>query len=781
MKLLLVAVNAKYIHTNPAVYSLQAYASAYKHEYKEAVEVVEYTINHKQEDILAQIYKEQPDVVGFSCYIWNFNVITSVIVELHKLMPNLPIWLGGPEVSFHGEKLMGEYPMVTGIMIGEGEETFAQLTGHYVEGKKPLSEIDGILYRLEDGNIGRTKDRDITDLSSIPFLYDSLEPFENRILYYESSRGCPFRCSYCLSSIEKTLRLRKLDLVKKELQFFLDHKVSQVKFIDRTFNCNHDHAMEIWSYILEHDNGVTNFHFEIATELMKEDEIELLGKMRPGLVQLEIGVQTTNEHTIEAIRRKMSVEKVGKVVAKIQEGNNIHLHLDLIAGLPFEGIESFAKSFNDVYGMKPEQLQLGFLKVLKGSYMEESAEEYGLVYLSKPPYEVLRTNWLSYEEILHLKRIEEMVELYYNSNQFRKTISYLEQEFETPFALYKALAEFYEQQGYFINQPSRMYRYHALLQFADSVSLTHHELYVEALTYDLYARENLKSRPAFSRELEPYKKEMREFYKQEEIQRKYLPSYKQYQGKQLAKMTHIEVFKTMTEGLAYVLFDYENRDPLTYEAKIMNITEEIGGVHRILDLLDSNYGTEYKCYLNYSTPEELLVATMLSAQCTDARVNIVTEKLFKKYTCVEDFANANLKELEQDIFQTGFYHNKAKNIIACNKELRDSYDCKVPRELEQLTALAGVGRKTANVVRGNIFNEPSVVVDTHVKRISKKLGITEEEDPVKIEFDLMNKLPKDHWILYNTQLIRLGREICVARSPKCQECFLKEVCPSYDK
>ncbi|MBQ9123402.1 MAG: B12-binding domain-containing radical SAM protein, partial [Lachnospiraceae bacterium] len=423
MKFLLTAVNAKYIHSNPAVYSLRGYVGE---ELSQNVEIAEYTINQNISDILGDIYKKKPDVIGFSCYIWNWTIIQQLVVEIHKLLPNMPIWLGGPEVSFEGKELMERYPMVTGIMVGEGEETFRQLLVYYVnqeemEGKGFLSD------HLEVGGLnqisglmlptGATSARALTDLSKVPFLYQDLQPFENRIVYYESSRGCPFRCSYCLSSIDKTVRLRDVEMVKKELQFFLNQKVPQVKFIDRTFNCNHDHAVAIWKYILEHDNGVTNFHFEIAADLLREEEIALLAQMRPGLVQLEIGVQTTNPKTLEEIKRVMNIDHLEQVVKDLKEGNNIHLHLDLIAGLPYEDYESFGKSFNRVYGMKPEQLQLGFLKVLKGSYMEEMAKEYGLIYGSQPPYEVLYTKCLSYDHVLKLKRIEEMVELYYNSNQ----------------------------------------------------------------------------------------------------------------------------------------------------------------------------------------------------------------------------------------------------------------------------------------------------------------------------------------------------------------------------
>ncbi len=582
MKFLLVALNAKYIHSNPALYSLRAYAGE---ALKEHVEIAEYTINHAFTDVLADIYQRKPDVIGLSCYIWNIEQMLELVTELGKLMPQVPIWLGGPEVTYDAPKLLEKYPALAGIMVGEGEETFCQLLKCYVNHggveREELQRIPGLC--LPEGF---TAPRELTDMSTLPFLYEDMEPFQNRIIYYESSRGCPFRCSYCLSSIDKTVRFRDTSVVNKELQFFLDKKVKQVKFVDRTFNCNHEHAASVWKYLLDNDNSVTNFHFEIAADLLNEEELKLLGQMRPGLVQLEIGVQSTNSKTLEAIHRVMDVEKLAAVVARINAGKNVHQHLDLIAGLPYEDYESFGRSFNHVYAMEPEQLQLGFLKVLKGSEMCERAEEYGIRYMDKAPYEVLFTKWLSFEDMLRLKRIEEMVELYYNSNQFVHTLRFLEQAFETPFALYEALADFYEKKGYFINSPARSYRYQVLLEFACDYDGQYQVVYRELLIYDMYLRENLKSRPDFAKDLGAYKETFRVFYKQEEESREYLPAYKAYDSKQLSRMTHLEHFDypvwermdrkvTMVscEGMPddtkeyFVLFDYQERSPLTGEAR----------------------------------------------------------------------------------------------------------------------------------------------------------------------------------------------------------------------
>lgn len=505
MKFLLTAINAKYVHSNPAIYSLRAYAGR---ELQQYIELAEYTINQPMQEILADIYRRKPDVIGFSCYIWNWRRVQELLAELPKVLPDAQIWLGGPEVSYDADRLLGTFPCVKGIMVGEGEAVFRKLVEYYVRlGAVPahLEEVPGLCLRS-----GYTRQQTLVDLSAVPFLYEDLTPFTNRIIYYETSRGCPYRCSYCLSSIDKAVRFRDMNTVKRELQFFLDHQVRQVKLVDRTFNCKRGHAMEIWQYIHEHDNGVTNFHFEIAADLLGEEEILLLNKLRPGLAQLEIGVQTVNPDTLRAICRNMDLDKLEANVAAIRRGKNVHLHLDLIAGLPYEDYDSFGRSFDRVYCMKPEQLQLGFLKVLKGSLMHEKAEEYGIKYLGNPPYEVLSTRWLSYGDVLRLKGIEEMVELYYNSSQFTHTLPVLETAFEGPFAMFEALADFYREKGYFTNSPARVYRYQVLLDFAGRYDRVREPVYRELLTYDMYLRENLKSRPDFAKDLAPYKERIRQ-------------------------------------------------------------------------------------------------------------------------------------------------------------------------------------------------------------------------------------------------------------------------------
>ena len=541
MKILLAACNAKYIHSNLAVYDLKAYSS----DYDEHVILKEYTINQPKDEILKDIYSSGADVVCFSCYIWNISFVRELIRDLVKILPKTAFWAGGPEVSYDAEKFLTEMPEMTGVMVGEGEKTFHDLLEFYIDGKDSLEEISGIAYRTGD-KIIHNGWRELMDLSAIPFVYEHLEKFENRIIYYESSRGCPFSCSYCLSSIDKKLRFRDLELVKKELQFFLDHRVPQVKFVDRTFNCKHEHAMTIWKYILEHDNGVTNFHFEISADLLREEEMELMSQMRPGLIQLEIGVQSTNPETIRAIHRRMDLKKLEHCVNRVHSFRNIHQHLDLIAGLPYEDYDIFHQSFNDVYQMKPDQLQLGFLKVLKGSLMQKEAEGYGIVYKEKEPYEVLSTNWLTYGEVLKLKMVESMVEVYYNSGQFWHTLEYLVPLEKDAFTFYEKLGSFYEKKGYSEISHSRMRRYEILLEYLKEETDVPAEVAAQKMLYDLYLREKLKKRPVFAPDQKQYETAVWNYRK----------------NNQVSKTAHIEVFENGT----VILFDYEKRDPLSKNA-----------------------------------------------------------------------------------------------------------------------------------------------------------------------------------------------------------------------
>lgn len=551
MKFLLTAINSKYIHSNPAVYALKASAG----EHKERVCIREFTINNLKEKILKDIYTEKPGVLFFSVYIWNIEYVKAISKEFHKLCPTVPIWAGGPEVSYETEDFLAKNPQFSGVMIGEGEESFREVCKYYQEGGC-LDYVSGIAFRRLD-KVVFTPIREPIDLSSTSFAYENIEDFKNKIIYYETSRGCPFSCSYCLSSVDKKLRFKNIEKVKEELKYFLEAKVPQVKFVDRTFNCNHEHALEIWKFIRENDNGVTNFHFEISADLINESELEVLKSMRPGLVQLEIGVQTTNQDTLKEIHRHMDLKRLKAVVNAIHSFGNIHQHLDLIAGLPYEDISSFINSFNEVYELKPHQLQLGFLKVLKGSYMYEHYKDYGVVFTDSSPYEVMSTKWISFSDILRLKRVEEMVEVYFNSHQFEKSIEYLEKGFDNSFAFFDALGDFYEEKGYFDIAHSRIRRAEILLEFADTrVNRGILEMLKEACVYDIYVRENSKTRPSFANDFSLWK----------DVTEKYC---------QKGKMSHVEQFSFDLSGDGkkletpmWMYFDYEKRNPISGNVEV---------------------------------------------------------------------------------------------------------------------------------------------------------------------------------------------------------------------
>lgn len=555
MNILLVALNAKYIHSNLAVYSLRAYAA----EFRDQIAIAEFTINQRADFILREIYKTAPDVLCLSCYIWNISLAMEVAEEYHKISPGVPIWAGGPEVSYETEDFLRRRPYITGVMIGEGERTFRMLCRHFILGGS-LDEIPGIAYR-RDGKIMTRPCANPLPMDELPFAYGGMENFQNKIIYYESSRGCPFCCSYCLSSVERNLRFRDLKLVKRELEFFIEHNIPQVKFVDRTFNCDCERAVEIWKFIRERDRGITNFHFEVAADLMTEKALELIGTLRPGLIQLEIGVQTTNPAALGEIHRRTDLKALKRVVKRIGAGENVHQHLDLIAGLPFEDYASFQRSFDEVYSLKPDQLQLGFLKVLKGSALYEHRGEYGLVCTTRPPYEVLANHWLSYGELLRIKRVEEMLEVYYNSGQYATSIRLLEQYFNSAFEMFLQIGDYYDRRGYFAVSHTRNRRAEILLEFAKealpSAGVETMERLREAAVFDIYVRENAKSRPRFAQNMREWKLPARTYCRK-------------------GALSHLERFWYEADGRKretpyYLLFDYEKRDPLHHRAGVERI------------------------------------------------------------------------------------------------------------------------------------------------------------------------------------------------------------------
>lgn len=525
MKYLLVGINAKYIHSNLAIHCLRAYAKKYSDI---TPEVAEFTINMPVSDIIRGIYEKAPDFIALSAYIWNIDIVMQVAKDIHTLLPEAIIYLGGPEVSYESVSVMQNNPEITGIMLGEGEQTFLELINHYEyytsssqsaicledtdstpstypHGALPLRDINGLCFRdLCTGEIITTPARNPIDLSSLPFPYEKLTDFENKIIYYETSRGCPFGCSYCLSSVDKTVRFRSMDLVKKEFLFFLNAEVPQVKLVDRTFNIDHKRSIEMLEFLRDNDNGITNFHFEIAGDILTDEEIELICSLRPGLIQLEIGVQSTNSDTLASINRHTDLDKLRTNVARLLAADNVHLHLDLIAGLPYENLDSFKNSFNAVYSMHSHELQLGFLKVLKGAPINSMVEKQKIKYSGHAPYEVLSTEFLSYEDICELKLVEELLELYHNSCQFTYAEEYLLKLEPSPYDMYLGLANHYIQNGQLITQCKRATRYEILLDYAvQKFSLDDYEIshLRNLLTIDYYSREKAKARPAFAPEL----------------------------------------------------------------------------------------------------------------------------------------------------------------------------------------------------------------------------------------------------------------------------------------
>ncbi|MCD8181365.1 MAG: B12-binding domain-containing radical SAM protein, partial [Firmicutes bacterium] len=480
MKILLAAINAKYIHTSLSVRTLKAYAMPYD------VEFSEYTINERAEDILRSIYRKKAGAVLFSCYIWNIGMCLDVADMLKKVSPETKIIFGGPEVSFDDTEYMERYGFIDGIMRGEGEATFR-------EWLEKGGDIKAMTYR-KNGEIIRNADREmIRDITSIPFPYtdEDIERNKGKLIYYESSRGCPFRCSYCLSSTTHSVRFRDMDAVKEELMFFIKHGVRIVKFVDRTFNADRKRAAELIKFLTDNARNTT-FHFEVAADLITEEMTELFKAAPDGLFQLEIGVQSTNNDTIRAIDRKTDFEKIKHAVGLVKQAGGVHMHLDLIAGLPFEDIKSFRKSFDDVFALRPHVLQLGFLKLLRGTKIRGEENKYGYVYSSKPPYEVLKNDFMSYDDILRLKGIEEVFERYYNSGVFENSMEYLLKKYASPFDFFDDLRGFYSENGYDAAGRSRNSLYEILSKFCGD------EVFKDILKLDYFINNKGADTPKWS-------------------------------------------------------------------------------------------------------------------------------------------------------------------------------------------------------------------------------------------------------------------------------------------
>ena len=572
-KIVLASLSAKFIHSSLALRYLTKFNDNAK---KHNLTTMEFTINQRLDFIADELFRAKPDVILFSCYIWNVDMLKSLCQLLKKIMPNCIIGFGGPEVSYEAETFLRENKAVDLIMRGEGELVFSQYLD-YLDFGTPSSLYDIKSMTFRDGDrIVSTMQQEPLDLALLPFPYEEdFRDVENQIIYYESSRGCPYSCGYCLSSIEKGVRFVPLDKVYTALQKFLAHKVRQVKFIDRTFNCKKSHAMGIWRYLAEHDNGVTNFHFEITADLLDQETIAFLHTVRKGLFQFEIGVQSTNPKTIEAINRNVNFEKLSGIVQRIKAGGNIHQHLDLIAGLPHEDYASFARSFNDVYALKPEQLQLGFLKVLKGSMIYNRQHDFSIVYQDTAPYEVLTTHMLPYEDTLKLKAVEEMVETYYNSGKFLNTLEYLVPLYDTPFAFFEQLSQYWIAEKCHYQYQSKIGLCNILWQFAQqnhAVDLTKMQWLIK---FDLALHEKPKKLPEWlvvSNEKQ-YRNQITAFYRDVALVEQYLPHYCGIDSKVTARQTHLEVFGEVQP--VAILFDYEHKDLLQNAQYMMIPLEEL--------------------------------------------------------------------------------------------------------------------------------------------------------------------------------------------------------------
>ncbi|EDT78443.1 B12-binding domain-containing radical SAM protein [Clostridium perfringens] len=477
MKILLTAINSKYIHSNLAVRYLKAFTKDLDFQ----GDIKEFSINDRVENILEGIIEEKPDVVAFSCYIWNMEFVNR-LAELIKLVdPNIEILYGGPEVSYEGKEFLenheGEY-----VIVGEGEKTFREFV-LYKLGEGKIEDIKGLNYK-RDGKVFENPKRPEMDMNELVFPYTYEEDINNKIVYYEASRGCPFKCKYCLSSVMHGVRFLDVERVKKELKYFMERGLKLVKFVDRTFNCNREYTVELLKYLSEQDTE-TRFHFEVAADLLTEEQIEILNNAPKGRFQLEVGVQTTNNEVLHNINRYITYENIKEKVLKVASGKNVMQHLDLIAGLPGEDLESFKKSFNDVHAIRPDEIQLGFLKLLKGSSMREEAEKWGIVYSPYAPYEIIRSKDISYEELLLLKKVEAMVDKYYNSCKFNNVIKFFLNIYEKPFDFYYDLAMFFEEKGNFKRSIGNVEYYKILLDFyLEKIGGEDEGLFKEVLKFD---------------------------------------------------------------------------------------------------------------------------------------------------------------------------------------------------------------------------------------------------------------------------------------------------------
>ncbi|MCC0635931.1 B12-binding domain-containing radical SAM protein [Clostridioides sp. ES-S-0001-02] len=571
MKILLTTLNSKFIHTNLAIRYLKEFVRNLIE-----VDMKEYTINNDLDYILKDIYKNEYDIILFSTYIWNIGDIVKLCDNLKKIRPNTKIALGGPEVSYDSYEAMRKYDFVDYILYGEGELIFRDLVLH-LKGKKEIKSVDGLVYRQGSEIIVNKPMELLQNLDEIPSPYENLNPkeYENRIVYYESSRGCPFNCQYCLSSTIPGLRYFSLDRIKRDLKALIDARVSQIKFIDRTFNANKKVAMEIMDFLMKNDNGYTTYHFEVTAYLIDDKMLEFLADCKEGLFQFEIGVQSTNEKTLDAVGRRDDFKKLSHVVQTVASYRNIHQHLDLIAGLPYEDYESFENSFNDVFNLGIEHLQLGFLKMIKGTGMRKVADEHGFKYKDYAPYEFLYNNYISYEETLKLKDIEDVLERYYNSKNFVLSMRYIIGKFykQSPFKFFETFAKYFDENGYFDLAQGKNQLYKILLDFYNEKINIDNDVFNDILKYDYISLGKTSNIPQFFNKLDvdDFKNRCHVFLQDNDNLSTYLPNFVDKPAKHIIKYVHFEPFKfnivdlknnintEIREEENIVLFEYDDK------------------------------------------------------------------------------------------------------------------------------------------------------------------------------------------------------------------------------
>lgn len=557
MKTLITTLNAKYIHSSLAIRYLRSYVSSASYN---RIDIKDYTINQHIDEIVMDIYEKKYDLVVLSTYIWNYNEIKRLSRMLKKVQPESTILLGGPEVSYKPGSELEKMQWVDFIIFGEGEATFKEFLAYYLDNKGSLEAIDGLAYR-KNGKIYVNKERElIKNLDTIPFPYQSFEGLDNKIIYYESTRGCPFNCSYCLSSTIKGVRFFSVDRVKKDLKVFLDRNVKQVKFVDRTFNVDKDHYFEILKYLAQEDNGVTNFHFEITASLLEKEVLEFLKHVRAGLFQFEIGVQSTSGKTLSSINRNIKFNKINTNIKKVIDTRKLHVHLDLIAGLPYEDYSSFMNSFDDVYQLYPDKLQLGFLKLLKGSDIKKNSELHEYVYNEEPPYEAYFNKYISFDEMIKLYKVEELLDLYYGSHYFDNSIRYLvEKKYIKPHVFYEKFVEYWDAKGYFGRKHSKMKKYQILLAFYDE-AFGKDDKFIEIVKYDYLVNKNRKASKLFQRlKISNFRDKCHTFLQEKDHLKKYLPQFENKNAKYIIKRVHFEVFKF--DVLTYITSGFEKYDP----------------------------------------------------------------------------------------------------------------------------------------------------------------------------------------------------------------------------